>query len=181
MNPAIDLVAFEKDKIKGAIRTDFILSAEIIAITLGTVAAAPFGTRLAVLSAISAIMTVGVYGFVAGLVKLDDAGLHLSERASGLARGTGRAILATAPWLMKFLSIAGTVAMFLVGGGIITHGVPILAHLIERVAASAGDLPTAGMVLGPITPMVLNLAVALAVGTVIVGAVTLIKRVRSRR
>jgi predicted DNA repair protein MutK len=180
-DPKVDLVAFEKDKIKGAVRTDFILSAEIVAITLGTVAAAPFGTRLGVLCAIAALMTVGVYGLVAGIVKLDDAGVHLSKRESGLARGTGRVIVIAAPWFMKFLSIAGTAAMFLVGGGIISHGLPFLADVIERAAASAGDLPTVGMVFGAITPMLLNAAVALVVGAVVVGAVTLVKRVRSRR
>src|SRR5688572_3505845 len=119
-NPEVDLVAFEKDKIKGAIRTDFILSAEIIAISLGTVATEPFGTRVGVLVAISAVMTVGVYGFVAGIVKLDDLGLSLTQRSSGAGRAIGAAILRIAPYLMKLLSIAGTAAMFLVGGGIIT-------------------------------------------------------------
>jgi predicted DNA repair protein MutK len=120
----VDLVAFEKEKIKGAVRTDFILSAEIIAITLGTVAAAPFLTRVFVLSAIAIVMTVGVYGFVGGIVKLDDLGIHLGRTkgagAGGrLMRGAGSAILRAAPFLMRFLSVAGTAAMFLVGGGIL--------------------------------------------------------------
>ncbi len=126
-DPAVDLVAFEKDKIKGAIRTDFILSAEIVAITLGTVAQSGFATQLGVLSGISLLMTVGVYGLVAGIVKLDDAGLSLSQR-SGPSRSIGLAILAVAPWLMKGLSVAGTAAMFLVGGGILVHGIPALHH-----------------------------------------------------
>ena len=143
----IDLVAVEKRKIKGAVRTDFILSAEIIVIALGTVAAAPFLTQVSVLIGIAIIMTVGVYGLVAGIVKLDDAGLYLSRREGegafgGLQRGVGRAILKIAPYLMKTLSIAGTAAMFLVGGGILTHGVPALHHWIEsvkeRIAASTG-------------------------------------------
>ncbi|HET6584374.1 MAG TPA: DUF808 domain-containing protein, partial [Nannocystaceae bacterium] len=133
-NPAVDMVEFEKEKIKGAIRTDIILSAEIIVITLGTVADAPFGTRVAVLCAIAAIMTVGVYGFVAGIVKLDDLGLALSRRKAALARAAGRTIVRAAPWLLKGLSIAGTIAMFLVGGGIITHGVPPLHHFTESLA-----------------------------------------------
>ena len=133
-DPAVDLVTFEKDKIKGAVRTDFILSAEIIAITLGTVAASPFLTQVLVLTGIALVMTVGVYGFVAGIVKLDDAGLALARSGSGAAQAFGRAILAAAPWLMKALSVAGTAAMFLVGGGILVHGVPPLAHAVEAYA-----------------------------------------------
>ena len=134
-NPAVDLVAFEKDKIRGAVRTDFILSAEIIVITLGTVAASPFGTKVAVLAGIAVLMTIGVYGLVAGIVKLDDAGVYLSRQASAFARGLGAAIVRAAPWLMKFLSVAGTAAMFLVGGGIIVHGIPALAALEHDLSA----------------------------------------------
>jgi uncharacterized protein len=143
LDPAVDLVALERDKIKGAIRTDFILSAEIIVITLGTVAGAAFGTRLTVLVGIALLMTVGVYGLVAGIVKLDDGGLLLS-RASGdsgwarLKRSVGRGILRGAPWLMKGLSVAGTVAMFLVGGGILTHGIPPLHDATEHLLAGFG-------------------------------------------
>jgi len=140
LDPAVDLAELERDKIKGAIRTDFILSAEIIVITLGTVAGAAFGTRLTVLVGIALLMTVGVYGLVAGIVKLDDGGLLLS-RASGnsgwarLKRALGRSILRGAPWLMKGLSVAGTVAMFLVGGGILTHGIPPLHDVTEHLLA----------------------------------------------
>ena len=142
-DPVVDLVAFEKTKIRGAIRTDFILSAEIIAITLGTVAAASLGTQLLVLSAVAAIMTAGVYGLVAGIVKIDDVGLHLSRLpgdgwSSAARRGLGRGLLRAAPWLMKGLSIAGTAAMFLVGGGILTHGLPWLHHAIESLTTSVG-------------------------------------------
>lgn len=131
-NPAIDLVALERDKIKGAVRTDFILSAEIIAITLGTVAASDFTTRVLVLSTIAVLMTLGVYGLVAGIVKLDDAGLYLSRQAGALQQRLGALILAAAPWLMKALSVAGTAAMFLVGGGILTHGIPGAQELIHQ-------------------------------------------------
>ncbi len=134
----VDLVAFEKDKVKGAIRTDFILSAEIIVITLGTVAAASFAQRVSVLVGISILMTVGVYGLVAGIVKLDDAGLRLSRSASGAAQAFGRGLLAFAPWLMKALSVLGTAAMFLVGGGILLHGVPALGHAVEHWAEGMG-------------------------------------------
>ena len=138
-NPEVDLVAFERDKIKGAVRTDFILSAEIIAITLGTVQGRDFSTQLTVLAGIAAIMTVGVYGLVAGIVKLDDLGLYLSRMKGALA-ALGRGILVAAPWLMKFLSVAGTAAMFLVGGGILTHGLPALHHLIEGLTQGTGEL-----------------------------------------
>ncbi|HEY0954423.1 MAG TPA: DUF808 domain-containing protein [Roseateles sp.] len=134
-DPQVDMVQFEKDKIKGAIRTDFILSAEIIVISLGTVADKPFTSQLAVLVAISLAMTVGVYGLVAGIVKLDDAGLWLSRRASAASRAFGRGLLAMAPWLMKTLSVVGTAAMFLVGGGILVHGIPALHHVVEHWVA----------------------------------------------
>jgi len=162
-DPAVDLVAFEKEKIKGAIRTDFILSAEIVVITLGTVAEAAFMTQVVVLSGIAILMTIGVYGLVAGIVKLDDAGLYLSKRA-GAARALGDFILALAPWLMKGLSVAGTAAMFLVGGGILVHGIPPLHRLLE----SAGQLASfaldgiAGIVAGAIVLAGVTLAQRLA-------------------
>lgn len=134
----IDLVAFEKDKIKGAVRTDFILSAEIIVITLGTVAAASFAERVSVLVGISLIMTLGVYGLVAGIVKLDDLGLYLTQKASAAQQAIGRGILAFAPKLMKTLSVVGTAAMFLVGGGILLHGIPALGHAVEHFAEGLG-------------------------------------------
>ena len=132
----VDLVAFEKDKIKGAIRTDFILSAEIIVITLGTVAAVGFKEQVAVLSTIAILMTVGVYGLVAGIVKLDDLGMYLNRlegRRHALQRRMGAGILIAAPWLMKSLSILGTAAMFMVGGSIIAHGIAPLHHWVEHI------------------------------------------------
>jgi predicted DNA repair protein MutK len=142
VKPEGDLVQVEKDKIKGAIRTDFILSAEIIVISLGTVAASPFITQVSVLAMIAVIMTIGVYGIVAGIVKLDDLGLHWSRKA-GLRESMGKGLLWFAPYLMRGLSIAGTAAMFLVGGGILVHGIPALHHLVEgfiQQAAKAGWL-----------------------------------------
>jgi predicted DNA repair protein MutK len=170
VNPAVDLVALEKDKIKGAIRTDFVLSAEIVAITLGTVAASGFGTQLAVLSGMAILMTVGVYGLVAGIVKLDDAGLHLSRRSGDGApaqalRSLGTGILKAAPYLMKGLSIAGTAAMFLVGGGILTHGVPALHHAIGQLTAGTGA------VLGAVLPLLADALVGIVAGAVIVAVV----------
>lgn len=130
----------EATKIKGAIRTDFVLSAEIIAITLGVVAEKPLGTQAMVLSLIGLLMTVGVYGLVAGIVKLDDLGLYLSQRKSPAARGGGVAILWVAPLLMKLLSVLGTAAMFLVGGGILTHGIHAVHEAIARIAEPLGGV-----------------------------------------
>jgi predicted DNA repair protein MutK len=173
-DPAVDLVAVEKDKIKGAVRTDFILSAEIIAITLGTVQDSSFVTQFSVLSGIAVLMTVGVYGLVAGIVKLDDAGLYLS-RKTGFRRSLGLGIVATAPWLMKGLSVAGTAAMFLVGGGILTHGFPALHHAIEALAARAGSM------LGAITPLLADAVVGIVAGALVLAAVTLVKKLLPKR
>jgi uncharacterized protein len=174
---SLDLVAVEKEKIKGAIRTDFILSAEIIVITLGTVQGSPFLTQVAVLSGIAVLMTVGVYGLVAGIVKLDDAGLYLSQRLGKSAwregvRSFGRGILWLAPWLMRGLSVAGTIAMFLVGGGILTHGITPLHHVIEQVTAKMGG------VLATIAPLLIDAVVGLATGALVLAVVTLVKRFR---
>ena len=182
-DPAVDPVAFERQKIKGAIRTDFVLSAEIIAITLGTVAHAPFGTRVAVLVGIALLMTVGVYGFVAGIVKLDDAGLHLSRSAgaeawAGFKRALGRGILRAAPWLMKALSVAGTAAMFLVGGGILTHGLPWLHHGIEVLAQAAGGLPALGGVLAVLAPSLGHVLVGVVAGALVLLGVSAVSRLR---
>jgi predicted DNA repair protein MutK len=173
-NPAVDLVAFEKDKIKGAIRTDFILSAEIIAITLGTVSNSPFVTQFVVLAGIAIIMTIGVYGVVAGIVKLDDLGLYLS-RKPGWRAAVGRAILKAAPYLMKGLTIAGTAAMFLVGGGILTHGVPALHHAIEGLASQAGGL------LGALVPTLLDALTGVVAGGLALVVVTLAQKLWAQR
>ena len=134
----VDLVAFEADKIKGAIRTDFVLSAEIIVIALGTVADKSFATQVAVLAGIGLIMTVGVYGIVAGIVKMDDLGVYLLQKPGALARGIGRGLLLAAPKLMKSLGVIGTAAMFMVGGGILTHGIPTVNHAIAQAAEASG-------------------------------------------
>ena len=173
-DPSVDMAALESDKIKGAVRTDFVLSAEIIAITLGAVAGADFATQVGVLVGIALIMTVGVYGIVAGIVKLDDAGLALSRR-SGATAALGRGILVAAPWLMKGLSIAGTAAMFLVGGGILTHGIAPLGHAIE--SASAGF----GAVLAAVAPLLADAAVGLVAGALVLALVSAFKRLRSGR
>ena len=173
-NPAVDLRQVEKDKIKGAVRTDFILSAEIIAITLGTVAGSELAVQVGVLGGIAILMTVGVYGLVAGIVKIDDLGLHLSRRSSSAARRSGELILRAAPWLMKTLTVAGTAAMFLVGGGILVHGVPPLHHAIEQVAQGAGGLH--GLV-----SLVLDGLVGVIAGAIVLAAVTLAQRMFGRR
>lgn len=169
----VDLLAFEQDKIKGAIRTDFVLSAEIIAITLGVVAASSFGQQLAVLSGIALLMTVGVYGFVAGIVKLDDAGLHLLQQPSAFSQRIGRGILAFAPWLMKALSVVGTAAMFLVGGGILSHGWPWAHHVIQAATQSLASLGSAGPALAVVTPTLLDGLLGIAAGAVCLLLVSL--------
>ncbi|ALI08943.1 MULTISPECIES: DUF808 domain-containing protein [Pseudomonas] len=166
-DPAVDLVAFEKDKIKGAVRTDFILSAEIIAITLGTVADAALTQQVIVLSGIAIVMTVGVYGLVAGIVKLDDLGLWLTQKPGQAAKSIGGAILRAAPYMMKSLSVIGTAAMFLVGGGILTHGVPVVHHWIEGVAASAGGA-------GFIVPTLLNAVAGIVAGAAVLAGVMVV-------
>ena len=161
---SVDLVQREKDKIKGAIRTDFILSAEIIVITLGTVADADFTRQLAVLVAIAMLMTVGVYGLVAGIVKLDDGGLYLSQLPGQslfrrAKRAFGRGILVAAPWLMKFLSVAGTAAMFLVGGGILVHAVPAINHAVQAITPAGGWGTLVGMLAEGLVGVVIGIAV----------------------
>lgn len=165
--PPEDPAAAERLKIQGAVRTDFILSAEIVAITLGTVAQAPFLARLLVLAGVGALMTVGVYGLVACIVKLDDLGLLLAGRRGRLPRAAGAAILKAAPLLMKGLAIAGTLAMFMVGGGIISHGL----HLTPRAPAWP---------LGSLVPLGADTAVGLATGAVVLAGVLLFRRVISR-
>jgi uncharacterized protein len=174
-NPQVDVLALEKEKIKGAIRTDFILSAEIIVISLGTVTDVSFTTRLAVLTGIALIMTVGVYGLVGAIVKLDDLGLHLLRRTNTAAQAVGRAILRAAPWLMRALSIAGTAAMFLVGGSILLHGVPPLAHALE--AWLQGWRGIAGALAGT----AVEALVGVLAGAIVLGAVMLGRRLAGRR
>ena len=171
---AQDPKAFERDKIKGAVRTDFILSAEIVAITLGIVADAPLLTQVLVLSGIAILVTIGVYGLVGLIVRLDDMGYWLVERTSALARATGKGLLTLAPWLMKSLSIIGTLAMFLVGGGILVHGIAPLAHAIEGFAAQSGAL------MASVLPVLINLVLGFIVGGVVVLIVNGINRLRGK-
>jgi len=170
----IDLAAFEADKIKGAIRTDFVLSAEIIVIALGTVAGQPFASQVAVLTGIGLIMTVGVYGIVAGIVKMDDVGLYLLQNGKGAARTVGRGLLLAAPWLMKALTVIGTAAMFMVGGGILSHGMPPVHHGIEHVAAGAGAL-------GGIVGLGLDVVVGLVGGALALLVVTVFSKIRGKQ
>lgn len=167
-NQSIDLVAMEKEKVKGAVRTDFILSAEIIVIALGTVADASFVQQLTVLAGIAIVMTMGVYGLVGAIVKMDDAGLYLTKRAGAGVQAFGRFLLTAAPKLMKFLSVAGTVAMFMVGGGILTHGIPGAHDVIHHAAEAAGSVGGVGPLLAAATPSALD-----TIGGVIAGAIVL--------
>jgi predicted DNA repair protein MutK len=168
-DPEANLLALEKDKIKGAIRTDFILSAEIIAITLGTVQSSPLLTQFLVLAGIVVLMTFGVYGLVAGIVKIDDIALYLIRRPSEVPQGgplqaLGRGLLRVTPWMMKALSVVGTAAMFLVGGGILVHGVPFLHHLTN-------SLPM---------PFVWDALIGVLVGVIVLGVVLLVRKLRFR-
>lgn len=172
--PAVDLVALEKDRIKGAIRTDFILSAEIVVIALGTMSASPLSRQIVALSFIAIAITVLVYGLVAGIVKLDDAGLRLHKTQGDDAwdstrRSLGAGILATAPWLMKTLSVVGTAAMFIVGGSILAHGIPVVAHQIELWGEQASAMSG---VLGVLAPTLLEALVGVVSGGIAVAVVT---------
>ncbi len=178
-DPAVDVVAHEREKIRGAIRTDFILSAEIAAITLAAVAHATFAVRVAVMVAIALVMTVGVYGLVAAIVKLDDVGAHLAgtqgpSRAAASRRRLGRGLLIAAPWLMKGLAVVGTAAMFLVGGGILVHGFPWLHHAVEGWVAGAGGW------VGQALAIFLPGLIGLVAGAVLVVVITLAKRLLRR-
>lgn len=169
----IDLVAFEKEKIKGAIRTDFILSAEIIVITLGAAAGGSLLTKSLVLSIVAIAITVGVYGLVAGIVKIDDLGLYLKKQSSDIKQKIGDFLLAAAPKLMKFLSIAGTLAMFLVGGGILVHGISFLHHGVEDIAHLTGIFES-------LTTTLLNGVIGFIIGAAVVAIFTVINKMRSK-
>ena len=165
---------FESDKIKGAIRTDFILSAEIVAITLGIVAEAPLLNQVLVLSGIALVVTVGVYGLVGVIVKVDDLGYWLAEKSSALMQALGKGLLIIAPWLMKALSIVGTLAMFLVGGGIVVHGIAPLHHAIEHFAGQQSA------VVAMILPTVLNLILGFIIGGIVVLGVKAVAKMRGQ-
>lgn len=168
-----DPLAFERDKVKGAIRTDFILSAEIVAITLGIVADAPLLNQILILSGIAILVTVGVYGLVGIIVKLDDMGYWLVKKSSALARSVGNGLLAVAPRLMKLLSIVGTLAMFLVGGGIIVHGIAPLHHVVEQWAGEQSAL------IASLLPTGVNLLLGFIVGAVVLAGVKVITGFRA--
>ena len=165
-DPNVDMKTLEQQKIKGAIRTDFILSAEIIVITLGAVATASLVTQIGTLITIAALMTVGVYGVVAAIIKMDDLGLALTKRPREFTQRVGHWILAFAPKFMKFLSIAGTIAMFLVGGGIVAHGIPALHHLQETIEAAVG-----GGLLGSVAGLLYTGVVGLILGAIVVAVI----------
>lgn len=182
----VDMVKFEKDKIKGAIRTDFVLSGEIIIITLGTVAASLFTTRVAVLVGVSLIMTVGVYGFVALIVKLDDMGFYLQRNQDPswlrrVQRQLGNGLVAFAPRLMKALTVIGTAAMFLVGGGILSHGVHAVSEFSTQVAQSAGTIAWVGAVLQAIVPSLIDAVFGMIAGAFVLLGVTGFQRVFKKK
>lgn len=178
-----EIAAYEKQKIKGAVRTDFILSAEIVAITLGTVAGATLSQQLAVMSSIAILMTVGVYGLMAGIVKLDDVGFYLNRKKAAVLRAIGAGLINVTPYLMKTLSVVGTAAMFMVGGGILTHGIPVVSDAIERAAHATLTLIPGliGRVVNALTPTLLNMAFGVVAGAVVLLVVILIGKVRSTK
>ena len=169
---AKDPLAFERDKVKGAIRTDFILSAEIVAITLGIVSEAPLLNQVLVLSGIAIAVTIGVYGLVGVIVKLDDMGYWLVDKSNAVARIVGKGLLVLAPWLMKSLSVIGTLAMFLVGGGIVVHGIAPLHHAIEHFAQGQVSVVAA------ILPMIVNLVIGFIIGAIVIAGVKGIAKLR---
>lgn len=180
-DPAVDMVAFEKAKIKGAVRTDFILSAEIIVIALGTVQEATFMIQVAVVSVIAAVMTIGVYAIVAGIVRLDDLGLYLMQGdAPGVMarckRGFGARIIAAAPKLMKAISFIGTVAMFLVGGSILMHGIPISHDLMHTVDTWSALVPVIGGIFMVIMPMIINAVFGILSGALVLLGVSCVTK-----
>ncbi len=168
-NSEVDILAFEKEKVTGAIRTDFILSAEIIVITLGTVATASFVNQVIVLIGIALLMTVGVYGLVAGIVRLDDMGLHLTQQENAAKQQFGRFLLALAPKLMKFLSVAGTVAMFMVGGSILVHGLPVVHHAFEHGTQAIQHIPLLPTLSAMLAEIVVGVIAGLASVVVMMG------------
>jgi len=187
-DPKVDLVTLEKDKIKGAIRTDFILSAEIIVIVLGSVIAsgATFSMQVLVVSLLALAVTVLIYGLVAGIVKLDDLGLHLMQKKgqaffNQLQRKVGQKILAFAPILMKTLSVVGTAAMFLVGGSIIGHGIPPIHHFSQYLVEILQEMPTFGSTLSFISPILMDAIVGLVVGAISVGIFTVVMKVLGKK
>lgn len=169
---AVDLVAFEKEKITGAVRTDFILSAEIIVIALGTMTTATNTEKAISLSIIAIVMTIGVYGLVGMIVKMDDLGLHLLQKPTAGAKKFGQLLLDAAPLLMKFLSIAGTVAMFLVGGGILAHGLGFLHHNIEHLSELSG-------IFSGLTSNLANAVVGLLAGLIVVAVMTVFQKMKA--
>lgn len=176
-DPQIDLVAFEQDKVKGAVRTDFVLSAEIVVITLGTMASAPLLQQVVALSAVAIGATVLVYGLVAGIVKLDDLGLALHRQPDAARRQMGAFILRAAPLLMKTLSVLGTAAMFTVGGSIIAHGVPAVEHVVEAVGHT---FAARGALVAFIATTVIDAVVGVVSGALAVGVFTLGRKATGR-
>lgn len=180
-NPDVDLEAFEKEKIEGAVRTDFILSAEIIVIALGTVTDKDIMTQTLVVSGVAIAITIGVYGIVAAIVKMDDAGLHLLQTAPEGKKGApqralGQGLLSFAPRLMKILTVVGTAAMFLVGGSILLHGIPDAHHFVESAVQSVESIPAIGRALGWMAPVLVDALAGIVAGGIVMGAVEAISK-----
>lgn len=177
-NPAVDMVEFEAKKIKGAIRTDSILSAEVIVISLGAVAGATLLDQFMVLTVIAVGVTVGVYGLVAGIVRLDDLGFYLMKQKSKWKNAVGSGVLSFAPKLMKTLSIVGLIAMFAVGGGILAHGIPSVHHALTLPEA-VEQIPTVGGAISVIGQMAVEGLFGVVAGGVVMGAISILSKLKS--
>ncbi|MEJ2045082.1 MAG: DUF808 domain-containing protein [Reinekea sp.] len=181
VNEKKDMVTFEKNKIRGAIRTDFILSAEIIVISLGVLTDQSLPMKAIVLALIAFVLTLGVYGLVAALVKIDDLGLHLLNKgqAKGWRKTIGLGLLSAAPKIMKFLSIAGTVAMFIVGGGILVHGITPLHHLFEHWVDVIEHSRSTIAWLSHFIPLITNTVSGIIAGSLLVALMSVVERFKS--
>lgn len=168
----MDPLEYEKQKVKGAVRTDFILSAEIMAIALGTVSTRPLWEQAAVLVAVALGITVFVYGLVAGIVRMDDVGGWLMVKSSSAAKALGRGLIAFTPWLMRGLSIVGTAAMFMVGGSLLVHGIAPIEHWVQTIITPMGGIAA---VLGPV---LVHVVVGAIIGAAVVVCVELWHKLR---
>lgn len=163
---------YEKRKIKGAVRTDLVLSLEIVVITLGTVAGASLIKQFAVLVLVALLVTIGVYGIVAAIVRLDDWGLALMKKDGERTKAVGRFLVSLAPKVLRFLSIFGTVAMFLVGGGIVVHALPKLGEAMHELDHWAAAVPAVGTLLEYLASPAVTIVLGFAMGAVLVVAMS---------
>ncbi|WP_116826494.1 MULTISPECIES: DUF808 domain-containing protein [Pseudomonas syringae group] len=179
--PKVDMVEFERKKIRGAVITDLVLSGEILVLALATVASEPLLEQFLTLVVVSLIITFAVYGFVAGIVRMDDVGLRLVTSTRTIGNASGRFLLWFAPVLMRVLAVVGTIAMWLVGGGIYTHGLPFLHFMSETVVGTVSSVAVAGPALAVLGAPLFDGIVGIVVGSLLVGLFMLGKLVLGRK